>query len=347
MRSKRLKGILIKAMCLMIAAAAAGVFAAPEAVYAEAGAQGAASEAAEADMQGAASEAEASDGLGDEEPRVPRISVAVEGDGLTVSWTAPGAAGVAGATGDAGAAKDASSYQVYRSYKSGSGFKLLQKGIKGLSYRDREVASGKRAYYKVRAVMSDGTAVYYPEIASGIIYRVYIETGHGRDIKGVWDPGCTLSKYQEARLMIPICKAAAKYLRQKGVYVYTDAFDGNNRNLKWTLKKLKKKDYSVLLNVHCDSRNAPKGTMPLYRYSKQKKLARCLNKGVHQYVKIKDRGLKKRKDLDTLNKTKKYCTACLFETGSIKRDNKILRKKYDAYGKGLAKGVCDYLGIDW
>ncbi len=68
---------------------------------------------------------------------------------------------------------------------------------------------------------------------------------------------------------------------------------------------------------------------------------------VHKYVKIKNRGLKKRTNLDTLNKTPGYCTACLFETGNIKKDNKILRKKYDAYGKGLAKGICDYLGIKW
>ena len=39
--------------------------------------------------------------------------------------------------------------------------------------------------------------------------------------------------------------------------------------------------------------------------------------------------------------------ACLYETGNIKKDNKVLRKKYDAYGKGLAMGVCSYLGIAW
>ena len=49
----------------------------------------------------------------------------------------------------------------------------------------------------------------------------------------------------------------------------------------------------------------------------------------------------------TLNKTKKYCTTCLFETGNIKKDNKILRKQYDAYGEGLAMGVCSYLGVEW
>ena len=147
--------------------------------------------------------------------------------------------------------------------------------------------------------------------------------------------------------MIPICKSMVKYLRERDVYVYTDAYSGNNKNLNYTLKKIKQNNVSVLVNVHCDYKKAPSGTLPLYRYSDQKKLAKCLNNGVHKYVKIKNRGLKKRTNLKTLNKTKGVCTACLFETGSIKKDNKILRTKYEAYGKGLTKGVCDYLGIKW
>lgn len=265
-------------------------------------------------------------------PKVPQIKVSVKGAGLTIKWDK---------------LKGATSYRVYRSYKKASGYKLLKKGIKKLSYSDTKVASGKRAYYKVRAVKKGGSYTGYSAVKSGVIYRVYIETGHGTGDDGKWDPGCIWSKYQEARLMIPICKATAKHLRSKGVYVYTDAFSNNNINLKVTLQKVKKYDVSVLLNVHCDYRYAPRGTMPLYRYSDQKKLAKCLNNGVHKYVKIQNRGLKKRTDLDTLNKSKGYCVACLFETGNIKKDNKILRTKYDAYGKGLARGVCDYLGIKW
>ena len=263
---------------------------------------------------------------------VPQISVSVKGPGLSVKWDK---------------LPDASSYEVYRSYSEDSGWKLLKKDITGLSFVDKKSKSGKQAFYKVRALRKDGSYTGFSEPVAGIIYRVYIETGHGKGDDGVWDSGCRWKKYQEARLMIPICKSAAKYLRKKGVYVCTDAFSGNNINLNITLKKVKKTDFSVLINVHCDYRKAPKGTLPLYRYSDQKKLAQCLNKGVHKYVKMKDRGLKKRKDLKTLNKTRGYCTACLFETGNIKKDNRILRKKYDAIGKGLAKGVCDYLGIEW
>lgn len=267
----------------------------------------------------------------EEAPETLRLSVETKGPGLHAGWTA---------------LRGAVSYELYRSYKADSGWTLVNRGT-DLSYNDIRVASGKKAYYKVRAYMEDGSYSDYSDAASGIVYRVYIETGHGMGDDGRWDPGCRWSSYQEAKLMIPICMSMASYLTDKGVYVYTDAFTGNNINLNVTLKRIKTNNVSVLVNVHCDYKKAPRGTMPLYRYSDQKKLAKCLNNGVHKYVKIKNRGLKKRTNLKTLNKTKGVCTACLFETGNIKKDNSILRKKYDAYGKGLAKGVCDYLGIKW
>ena len=267
----------------------------------------------------------------EEAPETLRLSVETKGPGLHAGWTA---------------LRGAVSYELYRSYKADSGWTLVNRGT-DLSYNDIRVASGKKAYYKVRAYMEDGSYSDYSDAASGIVYRVYIETGHGTGDDGRWDPGCRWSSYQEAKLMIPICMSMASYLTDKGVYVYTDAFTGNNINLNVTLKRIKTNNVSVLVNVHCDYKKAPRGTMPLYRYSDQKKLAKCLNNGVHKYVKIKNRGLKKRTNLKTLNKTKGVCTACLFETGNIKKDNSILRKKYDAYGKGLAKGVCDYLGIKW
>lgn len=174
-------------------------------------------------------------------------------------------------------------------------------------------------------------------------YRVCIETGHGIDSKGNWDTGATWNGYQEAKLMIPIAKAMTKYLRDHGVYVYTDAYSGNDRNLDATLDYLDNHKFDAFVNLHCDYKDSPSGTLPLYRTAKQKKLAKYLNEGVHSAVKIKDRGLQKRTDLDTLTSSKVHCVACLFETGSIKADNKILRTQAKAYGEGLAKGLLKYL----
>ena len=266
------------------------------------------------------------------QPVIPKVSVTKKGPALFVSWNS---------------IQGADYYEVYRSYSSASKGSMIKRVSGSTAYTDKAVASGKRAFYQVRAHKADGTFTKYSGTVSDVIYRVYIETGHGIDAKGRWDPGCKWKKYQEAKLMIPICKSMTKYLRSKGVYVYTDAFNGNRTNLNWLMKNLKKYNVSVLVNVHCDYKKAPRGTLPLYRYADQKRLAKCLNAGVHKTVKIKNRGLKARKNLACLNKTHSYCTACLFETGNIRKDNKILRKQYDAYGKGLAMGVCSYLGVKW
>lgn len=37
--------------------------------------------------------------------------------------------------------------------------------------------------------------------------------------------------------------------------------------------------------------------------------------------------------------------ACILETGSIKGDLATLKGKPDAYGKAIAKGICEYLGV--
>jgi hypothetical protein len=87
--------------------------------------------------------------------------------------------------------------------------------------------------------------------------------------------------------------------------------------------------------------------MPLYRTEEQKQLAIKLNEGVHSVIDIPDRGLGYREDLDTLNSDKPGCPACLFETGSIDDDFEILTKHYDEYGKGLAKGMFSFLGIEF
>lgn len=181
---------------------------------------------------------------------------------------------------------------------------------------------------------------------------VYIETGHGREDSGRWDTGCSWSDgekdYEEAELMIPIAKSMAAYLRSSGVKVVTDADEDNNRNLEYTLDYLEDHpEINAFINIHCDWENAESGTMPLYRTEEQLELGKALNKGVHSLIDMPDRGETHREDLDTLNSEKVHCPAVLFETGSIKEDNHILTEKYDAYGKGLAIGMCDYLGVEF
>ena len=83
---------------------------------------------------------------------VPQITVSVKGAGLYAEWTA---------------SDGADSYEIYRSYQADSKWTLLKKGITDCSYQDMKVASGKRAYYKVRACNADGSYSDYSDTAAG------------------------------------------------------------------------------------------------------------------------------------------------------------------------------------
>lgn len=172
---------------------------------------------------------------------------------------------------------------------------------------------------------------------------VALNCGHGKSLNGSWDAGCVYGSHTEAALMLPITKAAVKYLRGSGVKVQTDAFSGNNRNMIADVQLANRKGADIYVSVHCDYKNAPSGTIPLYTSKRGKKLASQMNKYVRKYTGSKTRGICKRNDLYELNASNGV--ACIFECGSIKGDLKRFQKKSDEYGKGIARGICKYLGV--
>lgn len=263
----------------------------------------------------------------------PAVTVAVYKSGSRVKWKA-----VSGAT----------SYRVYRASSSGGSYSRIgTTSSSKLYYTDYSGTSGKTYYYKVRAAKWKSGKYTYSRYCSAVkfrtVSRVFVACGHGTDILGAWDSGCTYKSMSEAGLMLPITKSMVKYLRASGVYVYTDADANNNKNMLACVKWANKKRLSAYMSIHCDWRYAPTGTLPLYKSSADKKLAQALNKGVRSNVSIATRGLSYRWDLYELS-APKAPAACIFETGSISKDYKKF-KKHDAYGKGLAKGMCSYLGV--
>lgn len=166
--------------------------------------------------------------------------------------------------------------------------------------------------------------------------------GHGKSTDGSWDCGTSYGGNNEAALMLPITKAAVKYLRASGVTVISDADTNNNKNMIADVKWANKEKVAIYVSLHCDWYKAPTGTMPLYVSAKGKTLATAINKAVMSGMGMKTRGVTKRTDLYELNYTD--APACIFETGSIKADIKKL-KDSDKYGKCIAKGICNYLGV--
>lgn len=142
--------------------------------------------------------------------------------------------------------------------------------------------------------------------------------------------------------MLPITKAAVKYLRASGVTVISDADTNNNKNMIADVKWANKEKVDIYVSLHCDWYKAPTGTLPLYVSAGGKKLATTINNAVMSGMGMKTRGVTKRSDLYELNYTDSYAT--IFECGSLKADIKKL-KDSDKYGKCIAQGICNYLGI--
>ena len=246
--------------------------------------------------------------------------------------------------------KGAKYYRVYRATSKKGRYKKIRKvsrtavNAEGkLTCDDRSSESGKVYYYKVRAYKSARQySKYSAPVRIKTVYRIYVACGHGTNNAGRWDPGCTWKGMQEAELMLPITQDLVRYLRRSGIYVYTDADDGNRMNIIRNIEFANNKKLSLYMSVHCDYKNAKPGTMPLYYGRKSKTLAKNLNNSVHSMINIEDRGLVKRPELLELNKTK--VPACIFETGTISKDYRIFINQHDLYGKALAMGVCRYLG---
>ena len=173
--------------------------------------------------------------------------------------------------------------------------------------------------------------------------KVALMCGHGKSKNGSWDAGTTYKGYSEAALMLPITKAAVKYLRSYGVKVISDADTNNNKNMLVDVAWANKEKATVYVSIHCDYSKAPSGVMPLYVSAKGKKLAQALNNTIKSGIPMKSRGVVKRTDLFELNGTD--MPACILETGAIKADLKTLKNNPDKYGKLIALGIAKYLGV--
>lgn len=181
--------------------------------------------------------------------------------------------------------------------------------------------------------------------------KVALMCGHGRSTDGTWDCGTSYGGNNEAALMLPITKAAVKYLRSYGVTVISDADTNNNKNMiadvSWANKENKTTSGGVVayISLHCDYYKSPSGTLPLFVSAKGKELATKINNAVMSGMGMKTRGVMKRTDLYELNYTD--MPACIFETGSIKADISKLKNDPDKYGKFIAIGICNYLGVNY
>lgn len=173
--------------------------------------------------------------------------------------------------------------------------------------------------------------------------------GHGKSTDGTWDPGCTYKDWTEADRALLITQAFVTAMRTSGATVYTDAFDGNNKNMIKQVQMSNSKKVDVHISFHLDWSKAPSGTLGIhYPGSKEGgKLAKALCTAVEREIGLKTRGTDARSDLYETRETK--MTAVVMECGGIKADIKYFdtEKECIAFGKALAMGACEYAGIKY
>jgi hypothetical protein len=172
--------------------------------------------------------------------------------------------------------------------------------------------------------------------------KVYLAVGHGISTDGSWDCGCVDGKYTEAALMLNIAKYTVQKLRANGITVITDYDTKNDRNMTYTVRDANAAGADIYISLHCDWNQAPSGTYPIIYpgSSAGRKLANALNSAVMSAMKIGTRGILERDDYEVSNTD---MPACIFETGSIRKDINILLQS-KKYGESLTDGVIKYFG---
>lgn len=173
---------------------------------------------------------------------------------------------------------------------------------------------------------------------------IAIFAGHGVSSDGTWDSGCAYGKYTEAALVEQITKSAVYYLKQCKLNVITDV-PRNRINMNAQIGRANEAKADLFVSVHCDYWKASSGTIPLYKSEAGRKAATIMNRYVKKYSSLRTRGLSRRTDLKELNATN--MPAVIFECGAIKADIDILTHEYDAIGFGLARGICEYLNVEF
>lgn len=107
-----------------------------------------------------------------------------------------------------------------------------------------------------------------------------------------------------------------------------------------------KSSYDITISVHCNSFNSTANGHEVLYYptpSHGQKLAQAIQTQLVKQVGLRDRGVKPRKDLCVLTRTKSI--AVIVETAFISNPNeaKLLKENPDLFAKAIAIGVQNYL----
>ena len=173
---------------------------------------------------------------------------------------------------------------------------------------------------------------------------ICVDAGHGGD-----DSGAPGNGILEKNITLKVAKEVGRILEKQGISViYTRTAD-KDVSLKQRCKIANNGNADLFVSIHINSSDnkQARGTETLC-YSNNR-LAELIQKYLLRYLKLKDRGIKERKDLAVLNGTKMTAVLCELAFLSNKEEAEFI--KTDEFIKlsaeAVVKGICEYLNIEF
>lgn len=177
---------------------------------------------------------------------------------------------------------------------------------------------------------------------------ICIDAGHGGS-----DPGACSSAAKEKNITLDISLKVEKLLLKQGFRVFMtrnkDIFDT-------PLTKARKANIAqanLFISIHCNSSNNVQAngteTLAYDLHGNSYKLAKAVQKQLISATKLRDRGVKQRKELAVLNST--AMPAILVEMAFISNSKERYLLLSDSFqlviAQAICKGICEFYGIEY
>lgn len=168
--------------------------------------------------------------------------------------------------------------------------------------------------------------------------RILVNAGHGGIDTGAVN-GTLYERDVNKKIAIKLCE---HLMNDNHVVTYFQ--QTKSVNDVWQFEN--KSSYDITISIHCNSFSSTSQGHEVLYYptpAQGEKLARAIQTSLVKTIGLRDRGVKLRKDLCVITRTKSI--AVIVETAFISNPNeaKLLKEKPDLFAKAIAIGVQNYL----
>lgn len=171
---------------------------------------------------------------------------------------------------------------------------------------------------------------------------ICIDAGHGGD-----DSGAPGNGIKEKDITLKVAKRVGELLQKQGFNVIYTRIADNYVNLGERCRIANSNNADLFVSIHINSsKNIQANGTETLCYSKNR-FAGLIQKNLLSKLKLKDRGVKERRDLYVLNGTKMTAVLCELAFLSNKKEAEFIKK--DSFlslsAEAIVMGICEYFGV--